>query len=36
MELPDRVIDHLGHLLGDLAEETVRNITRFMNVQHHY
>jgi hypothetical protein len=29
-------IDHLGHLLGDLAEETVRNITRFMNVQHHY
>jgi hypothetical protein len=29
-------IDHLGHLLGDLAEETVHNVTRFMNVQHHY
>jgi hypothetical protein len=29
-------IDHIGHLLGDLAEETVRSITRFMNVQHHY
>jgi hypothetical protein len=28
--------DHLGHLLGDLAEETVRIITRFMDVQHHY
>jgi hypothetical protein len=29
-------IEHLGHLLGDLAEETVRSITKFMNVQHHY
>jgi hypothetical protein len=28
--------EHLGHMLGDLAEETVRNITRFMDVQHHY
>jgi hypothetical protein len=27
---------HLGHMLGDLAEETVRSITRFMDVQHHY
>jgi hypothetical protein len=24
------------HLLGDLAEEIIRSITRFMNVQHHY
>jgi hypothetical protein len=23
-------------MLGDLAEETVRRVTRFMNVQHHY
>ncbi|PUZ75346.1 hypothetical protein GQ55_1G155900 [Panicum hallii var. hallii] len=29
-------IGHYGHLLGDLAEETIRSITRFMNVQHHY
>jgi hypothetical protein len=29
-------IDHIDHLLGDLAEETIRSITRFMNVQHHY
>jgi hypothetical protein len=29
-------IDHIGHLLGDLAEETICSITRFMNVQHHY
>ncbi|PVH48065.1 hypothetical protein PAHAL_4G234100 [Panicum hallii] len=28
--------EHLGHMLGDLAEETVRIITRFMDVQHHY
>jgi hypothetical protein len=28
--------EHLGHMLGDLAEETVRSITRFMDVQHHY
>jgi hypothetical protein len=28
--------EHLGHMLGDLAEETVHSITRFMNVQHHY
>jgi hypothetical protein len=28
--------DHIGHLFGDLAEETVHSITRFMNVQHHY
>jgi hypothetical protein len=28
--------EHLGHMLGDLAEETVHNITRFMDVQHHY
>jgi hypothetical protein len=29
-------IEHLGHMLGDLAEEIVRIITRFMDVQHHY
>jgi hypothetical protein len=29
-------IGHIGHLLGDLAEETIRSITRFMNVQYHY
>ncbi|PVH62585.1 hypothetical protein PAHAL_3G329300 [Panicum hallii] len=29
-------IDHYGHLLGGLAEETIRSITMFMNVQHHY
>jgi hypothetical protein len=29
-------IAHYGHLLGDLAEETIRSITRFMNVKHHY
>jgi hypothetical protein len=28
--------EHLGHMLGDLAEETIRSITRFMDVQHHY
>jgi hypothetical protein len=28
--------DHHGHLLGDLAEETVRIVTRFMDVQYHY
>jgi hypothetical protein len=27
---------HYGHLLGDSAEETIRGIIRFMNVQHHY
>jgi hypothetical protein len=25
-------IDHICHLLRDLAEETIRSITRFMNV----
>jgi hypothetical protein len=29
-------IEHLGHMLGDLAEETIHIITRFMDVQHHY
>jgi hypothetical protein len=29
-------IAYYGHLLGDSAEETIRSITRFMNVQHHY
>jgi hypothetical protein len=29
-------IAHYGHLLGDAAEETIRGIIRFMNVQHHY
>jgi hypothetical protein len=29
-------IAHYGHLMGDLAEETTRSLTRFMNVQHHY
>jgi hypothetical protein len=24
------------HMLGDLAEETLRSTIRFMNVQHHY
>ncbi|PVH33918.1 hypothetical protein PAHAL_8G094100 [Panicum hallii] len=28
--------EHLGHMLGDLAEETVRSLTQFMDVQHHY
>ncbi|PVH34207.1 hypothetical protein PAHAL_8G172200 [Panicum hallii] len=28
--------EHLGHMLGELAEEMVRSITRFMDVQHHY
>ncbi|PVH36634.1 hypothetical protein PAHAL_6G126800 [Panicum hallii] len=28
--------EHLGHMLGELAEETVRSITRFMDVQYHY
>jgi hypothetical protein len=27
---------HYGHLLGDSAEETLRGIIRFLNVQHHY
>jgi hypothetical protein len=29
-------IAHYGHLLGDSAEETLRGLIRFMNVQHHY
>jgi hypothetical protein len=29
-------ISHGGHLLGDLAEETLCTMIRFMNVQHHY
>jgi hypothetical protein len=29
-------IAHYGHLLRDSAEETLRGIIRFMNVQHHY
>jgi hypothetical protein len=29
-------IAHYGQLLGDAAEETIRGIIRFMNVQHHY
>jgi hypothetical protein len=29
-------IAHYGHMLGDSAEETIRGIIRFMNVQHHY
>jgi hypothetical protein len=29
-------IGHYGHLLGDSAEETLRGLIRFMNVQHHY
>jgi hypothetical protein len=28
--------DHFGHLLGDVAEETVRIVTRFMEVQYRY
>jgi hypothetical protein len=27
---------HGGHLLGDLAEEMLCTMIRFMNVQHHY
>jgi hypothetical protein len=29
-------IAHYGHMLGDLAEEMLRDTIRFMNVQHHY
>jgi hypothetical protein len=29
-------ISHGGHLLGDLAEETLCTMIRFMNIQHHY
>jgi hypothetical protein len=29
-------IAHYGHMLGDLAEETLHGTIRFMNVQHHY
>jgi hypothetical protein len=29
-------IAHYGHLLGDLAEETLCGTIRFMNAQHHY
>jgi hypothetical protein len=29
-------VSHGGHLLGDLAEETLGTMIRFMNVQHHY
>ncbi|PVH36777.1 hypothetical protein PAHAL_6G167300 [Panicum hallii] len=29
-------IAHYGHMLGDLAEETLRGTIRFMSVQHHY
>jgi hypothetical protein len=30
------MIGHYGHLLGDSAEEMLRGLIRFMNVQHHY
>jgi hypothetical protein len=29
-------IAHYGHLLGDSAEEMLRGLIRFRNVQHHY
>jgi hypothetical protein len=29
-------VSHCGHLLGDLAEETLCTTIRFMNAQHHY
>jgi hypothetical protein len=29
-------VSHCGHLLGDLAEETLCTMIRFMNAQHHY
>jgi hypothetical protein len=29
-------IAHYGHMLGDLAEETLRGTIMFMNAQHHY
>jgi sulfur carrier protein ThiS len=29
-------VAHYGHMLGDLAEETLRGTIRFMNAQHHY
>jgi hypothetical protein len=29
-------IAHYGHWMGDFAKETIRSLTSFMNVQHHY
>jgi hypothetical protein len=29
-------VSHYGHLLGDLAKETLGTTIRFMNAQHHY
>jgi hypothetical protein len=29
-------VSHCGHLLGDLAKETLCTMMRFMNAQHHY
>jgi hypothetical protein len=29
-------VSHCGHLLGDMAEETLCTMIRFMNAQHHY
>jgi hypothetical protein len=29
-------IAHYGHMLGDLAKQTLRGTIRFMNAQHHY
>jgi hypothetical protein len=29
-------IAHYGHMLGDLAEQTLHGTIRFMNAQHHY
>jgi hypothetical protein len=29
-------VSHCGHLLGDLAEEMLCTMIRFMNAQHHY
>jgi hypothetical protein len=29
-------IAHYGHMLGDLAKETLHGTIRFMNAQHHY
>jgi hypothetical protein len=27
---------HFGHLVGDVADETIQAVVRYMNVQYHY
>ena len=29
-------ITHFGHLVGDVADETIQAVTRYMNAQSHY